>query len=131
MMILCGDFVHNFADGLAIGAAFGASTSTGLSTSIAIFFHEIPHELGDFAVLFECGLGVWKVAILNLLCSFSAFIGLYIGVGLSSIEGFYQWIFALTAGMFIYIAFIDLVSSKKQHLAITLLNCDFSSRKKF
>ena len=47
--------MHKSADGLAIGAAFGESLSLGFSTSIAILFHEIPHELGDYSILKSAG----------------------------------------------------------------------------
>jgi zinc transporter ZupT len=47
-MVIAGDGVHNFSDGLAIGAAFSESLSSGLSTSLAVFCHELPHELGEF-----------------------------------------------------------------------------------
>lgn len=47
-LITLGDAVHNFADGLAVGAAFSSSWKTGLATSLAVFCHELPHELGEF-----------------------------------------------------------------------------------
>lgn len=46
-LITLGDAVHNFADGLAVGAAFSSSWKTGLATSLAVFCHELPHELGE------------------------------------------------------------------------------------
>lgn len=52
-LITLGDAVHNFADGLAVGAAFSSSWKTGLATSLAVFCHELPHELGE---LWGCGL---------------------------------------------------------------------------
>lgn len=50
-IIILGDAAHNFADGLAIGASFSVSLSGGLSTSIAVLFHELPHELGEASLL--------------------------------------------------------------------------------
>ena len=52
-MALVGDFIHNFTDGLSIGVADIADFKMGLITTMAMFFHEIPHEVGDFVVLFQ------------------------------------------------------------------------------
>ena len=49
---MAGDFIHNFTDGLAIGVSYVADFKMGLVTTLAMFFHEIPHEVGDFAILF-------------------------------------------------------------------------------
>ena len=53
-VIILGDAIHNFADGLALGAAISQSLSLGISTMIALIFHELPHELGEFSFCFFC-----------------------------------------------------------------------------
>ena len=84
-MILVGDGIHNFVDGIAIAAAFSASLRTGLSTSIAILLHELPHELGDFAIFIASGIGYRKALLLNLLSALTAFIGFFLGKGMSDL----------------------------------------------
>ena len=57
-MIIFGDGIHNMADGLAIGAAFAGGYMSGFSTSLAVLFHELPHEIGDFAMLLKTGMTI-------------------------------------------------------------------------
>jgi len=59
---LAADFAHNFTDGLAIGASFLVGRNLGIMTTITIFFHEIPHEIGDFAILVKSGCSKKKVS---------------------------------------------------------------------
>jgi len=56
---MVGDFIHNFTDGLAIGVSYTADYKMGLVTTMAMFFHEIPHEVGDFAILFQLKYTIW------------------------------------------------------------------------
>ena len=65
-MIIFGDGVHNFIDGLSIGAAFTESILTGISVSIAVVCEEFPHELGDFAVLLNSGMNIKQVIITKI-----------------------------------------------------------------
>ena len=55
MLNIAADTVHNFTDGLALGAAFVHSRKLGLSTTLAVLLHEVPHEVGDFAILLSQG----------------------------------------------------------------------------
>ena len=66
-MVIFGDGIHNMADGMAIGAAFGESYISGISTSIAVLCHELPHEIGDFAMLLKAGMSVKQAIVYNLL----------------------------------------------------------------
>ena len=75
-MVILGDAVHNFADGIAIGAAFSISLAAGLSTSIAVLCHELPHEVGDFALLLHSGMSV-KVGHLKMIKRFLFMINKY------------------------------------------------------
>ena len=65
--MIFGDGIHNLADGLAIGAAFSESFTSGLSTSIAVLCHELPHEVGDFAMLLKAGMSVKQAVCYNIL----------------------------------------------------------------
>ena len=108
-LIIFGDSLHNFIDGLAIAVSFSEETFLGLSTSIAILFHEIPHELADFAILLTSGMSKKKIILYNLLSTFVAFLGLIIGMTASNIPQFQIYVFALTSAAFLYIALANLV----------------------
>ncbi|EYC14530.1 hypothetical protein Y032_0040g262 [Ancylostoma ceylanicum] len=109
LVILLGDGVHNFVDGIAIGASFSHSTQLGIVTSIAVICHELPHELGDLAVLLDSGLSMQKALLLNLLSALTAFIGLYVSILIGESKEVQMWLLAITAGMFLYVAWIDMV----------------------
>ncbi|XP_077580293.1 zinc transporter ZIP6 isoform X3 [Stigmatopora nigra] len=109
-MVIMGDGLHNFSDGLAIGAAFSEGLSSGLSTSVAVFCHELPHELGDFAVLLKAGMTVRQAILYNMLSATTAYLGMVTGIIIGHYaENIAMWIFALTAGLFMYVALVDMV----------------------
>ncbi|KAM9224617.1 zinc transporter ZIP6 [Dugong dugon] len=109
-MVIMGDGLHNFSDGLAIGAAFTEGLSSGLSTSVAVFCHELPHELGDFAVLLKAGMTVKQAVLYNALSAMLAYLGMATGIFIGHYaENVSMWIFALTAGLFMYVALVDMV----------------------
>ncbi|XP_077393309.1 zinc transporter ZIP10 [Festucalex cinctus] len=109
-MVIMGDGMHNFSDGLAIGAAFSANLTGGISTSVAVFCHELPHELGDFAVLLKAGMSVKQAIVYNLLSALMAYVGMAIGTAVGQFtHNVTSWIFAITAGMFLYVALVDML----------------------
>ncbi|KYO33677.1 zinc transporter ZIP10 [Alligator mississippiensis] len=109
-MVIMGDGIHNFSDGLAIGAAFSAGLTGGISTSIAVFCHELPHEFGDFAVLLKAGMTVKQAIVYNVLSAMMAYIGMLIGTAVGQYaNNITLWIFAVTAGMFLYVALVDML----------------------
>jgi len=113
-MIIFGDGIHNFIDGLAIGAAMSTSVLSGISVSLAVFCEELPHELGDFAVLLNSGMTVKQAVIYNFLSACTCYIGLVIGIVLGELEGASIYIFAVAGGMFLYISLVDMVPELNQ-----------------
>ena len=95
---------------MAIGASFNKSVNLGVSTTVAVICHEVPHELGNYAVLIKSGFSHLQAMIFNLLSASTSLIGFYLGVSISADPEVSVWIFAVTAGMFIYLALVDLVS---------------------
>ncbi|XP_052062567.1 zinc transporter ZIP12-like isoform X1 [Mytilus californianus] len=108
-MIIIGDAIHNTTDGLVLGAAFSSDIADGIGLTIAIFCHELPQELGDFAVLITSGLSFWQAILANLFSSLTAFIGFFIGVQVASYATAVNWIYAVTAGNFLYISLVDML----------------------
>lgn len=109
-MIILGDGLHNFTDGMAIGAAFSNSIAGGFSTAVAVFCHELPHEIGDFAVLLKAGMSAKKAIFYNIVSSILGFFGMCFGIVIGDTPEASQWMFAITAGLFLYIAFVDMVN---------------------
>lgn len=107
-MISLSDAINNFIDGITIGASFSVSLVNGFSTSIACASEELPHELGDFIILLNAGLSVPQAAFFNLLSSCSCYFGLVVGILLGNTFS-PGLIFALSSGMFFYIALADLL----------------------
>ncbi len=110
ILVLVGDSLHNFFDGVAIAASFITSPALGITTTIAIIMHEIPQEFSDFTLLLYAGFSKTKAVIGNLLSALTAVLG---GISFFYLAGLVENLefygLALTAGMFIYIANTDLI----------------------
>ncbi len=109
-LVLVSDGVHNFIDGLTIGVAFLVSPEVGIATTIAILLHEIPQEIGDFALLLHAGFSRAKALLLNLASALVAILGTLTAFFLAEqVATLVPFIIAFAAGNFIYIAGSDLV----------------------
>lgn len=109
-MVLVADGIHNLVDGAIIAASFLVSPVIGVTTTIAVFLHEIPQEIADYALLVHSGLSRTKALFYNFGSGLVAFLGA--GIVLlfhDSFESFGALIAAFTAGAFIYIAATDLI----------------------
>ena len=109
-LVLFSDAVHNFLDGMIIGASFLVSVPVGLATTIAVVLHEIPQEIGDFAVLLHSGYTKARALWLNFLSALAALLGALVLFSLGEIaEISATWLVPIAAGGFIYIAVADLM----------------------
>jgi zinc and cadmium transporter len=116
IMNLVGDGAHNLIDGMAIGAAYLIDPAAGLATTLAIALHEIPQEIGDFAVLVQGGLSVRRALLLNLLSALMAVVGTVVALGVGGrVDGFSAALLPITAGSFLYIAAADLIPEIHRH----------------
>jgi zinc and cadmium transporter len=109
-LILVGDAFHNLVDGFVITSAFLVSVPLGISVSLAVIAHEIPQEVGDFAILLEGGYRPRKALLLNGLSSLTTVPGAILAyLWLEQVSAMVPYILALSAASFIYIALSDLV----------------------
>lgn len=109
-LILVGDAVHNFVDGVLIAAAFLTDVHLGIVTAIAVAAHEIPQEVGDFAILLHSGFSRGRALFYNVLSSLTTVIGGVLAYfSLSVIQGVVPYVLAVAASSFIYIAVADLI----------------------
>ncbi|KAM7542476.1 hypothetical protein Aperf_G00000003038 [Anoplocephala perfoliata] len=122
---LAADFTHNFTDGIAIAGSFLISRNVGFVTTLTVLIHELPHEIGDYAILIKSGCGVYRAMLLQLVTALGALLGaslslLAAGVGMDgkvtstrrvflSPELITTCLLPFTAGGFIYIALVSVL----------------------
>eukprot|EP00939_MAST-03C_sp_MAST-3C-sp1_P003791 g3791.t1 len=106
------DAMHNFTDGMAIAAAFNLSNPLGYSTTFAVMIHEIPHEMGDFAVLMSYGYSKRDAFLSQFVSASGTFLGCAFGLAMGNLHPAYtfpsEYALAFTAGGFIYIALVEI-----------------------
>ncbi|MBI4725712.1 ZIP family metal transporter [candidate division TA06 bacterium] len=113
-MILIGDSLHNFVDGVAIAVAFSGSIPLGIATSVAVIAHEVPQEVGDFAILLESGYSRSRALWFNLLSSLTAMLGAVMTYFLLPfVQSLVPYLLSVSAASFIYIALADLVPGRR------------------
>ena len=109
-LILVGDGIHNLVDGVLIASAFMVDFHLGVVTSFAVAAHEIPQELGDFAILLHSGFSARRALVYNLISSLMTVIGGVAGyLALNAAQSAVPYVLALAAASFIYIAVADLI----------------------
>ena len=111
-LVLFGDASHNFVDGILIAAAFLTDIHLGIVTAMAVAAHEIPQEVGDFAVLLNSGFSRAKALFYNILSSLTTVVGALVAYyGLGAAEPVLPFVLAVAAASFIYVAVADLIPS--------------------
>ncbi|KAL8618986.1 hypothetical protein ACOMHN_018369 [Nucella lapillus] len=115
-MVMIGDVIHNFVDGMAIGAAFTENVYLGVSIGIAVLCEELPHELGDVAILLHSGMSMKRALLVNFLSACVCYLGLVLGILLGENTEATRWILAIAAGLFLYVPLVDMLPDMSQYL---------------
>ena len=125
-LILIGDSVHNFLDGVLIAAAFLHDPALGVVTALAVIAHEIPQELSDFAILIHSGYSPTRALVFNLLTSCAMIVGAVAAwYTLADLTGIIPYLLTFTAASFIYIAVSDLMPALNRRIGFgqTVVQC--------
>lgn len=114
-----GNIVHNLIDGMLIGASYFVSLPLGVATTVAILLHEIPQEIGNFAVLVHSGYAVKRAIWINFFSALVAFLGVAVALSVGNIvSDFTLFLLPIAAGGFLYIAGSDLIPELKHETKI-------------
>lgn len=117
ILIIIGDAIHNFVDGVLIAAAFLTDIRLGIVTSLAVAAHEIPQEVGDFAILLHGGYTRRKALFYNVLSSLTTVVGALLAYySLAGLQQVLPFVLAIAAASFIYIAVADLLPDLQQRV---------------
>ena len=121
---LLGDAIHNLIDGMIIAASFFITIPVGIAATVAVIFHELPQEIGDFGVLIYGGFTRYRALLFNFLSALAAVVGVLVSNYFSmSLENFVGFLVALAAGGFIYISASELIPEiqKEKHIGKSMI----------
>ena len=126
-MVLIGDTIHNFVDGVAISSAFLVNPGLGLLTAVSTFLHEVPHEIGDFGILLKAGWKRADILLANALSASTTILGAFALLVFADDPQLIGTLLAVSAGIFLYLGSIDFLPhaadgfSSKAQAAVPLL----------
>lgn len=106
-LVIFGDTIHNFIDGVAIGASFMVAPSLGLVMAFSTFLHEVPHEIGDFGILLKAGWKKSKILLVNIFSSLTTVLGALLVYFVTDNETVNGVLMAISAGVFLYLGASD------------------------
>lgn len=108
-LVIFGDTIHNFLDGVAIATAYVTQPLLGLVVAFAAFLHETPHEMADFGILLSAGWERKRVFWANFASALATFPGAFLALSLAQTEGTTGLLLAISAGLFLYVGASDLL----------------------
>lgn len=112
---IIGDVIHNFIDGMIIAASFTVGVHVGVATTVAVIFHELPQEMGDYGILIYAGFEKTRALILNFAAALSVVVGgVFASFFLGTVEALSGTLIAFSAGAFIYLAASELIPELKE-----------------
>ncbi|CAF3544339.1 unnamed protein product [Rotaria sp. Silwood2] len=106
---LLANFIDNLTHGAAIGGSFAVSPLIGMTTLVGIIIHEIPHEIGDFAILLQSGFDRWQATKAQFITGLGGLIGASIALFYSNLLHSTLWVLPFTSGAFLYVALVKTV----------------------
>jgi zinc and cadmium transporter len=126
-LVVIGDVIHNFIDGVAIAASYLVSPGLGLVTAVSTLLHEVPHEIGDFGILLKAGWRKRKILVVNLVSALFTVIGALMVYFMDLDRSVIGYLLAVAAGMFLYLGASDFLphanegASKRKMVLVLLL----------
>jgi len=113
-LIVVGDTIHNFVDGIAIAVAYMANPGLGMITALSTFFHEVPHEIGDFGILLKAGWKKRNIILVNLASAGFTLLGAVLVFYTHPSVRVQAHLLAATAGIFLYLCAVDFLPQSQK-----------------